>query len=151
MKYLRISFIYLPFRAYLLYVYVCIFIKLLVAVGVPKVEAQINWFVGLSEQAVIVVAVVSHIQRIVLATEATTVTQQVSHRPIKCQSSLWSQRGTKVNGSHRGDNPLLRPAVQKNNKVRPTATGPQKCKMKHENFLISAAITLYFFVVCAPL
>ena len=26
----------------------------------------------------------SHIQRIVLATEETTVTQQVSHRPIKC-------------------------------------------------------------------
>ena len=44
-----------------------------------------------------------------LATEETTVTQQVSHRPIKCQSRLWSQRGTKVNGSHHGDNPLLRP------------------------------------------
>ena len=26
----------------------------------------------------------SHIQRIVLATEETTATQQVSHRPIKC-------------------------------------------------------------------
>ena len=51
----------------------------------------------------------SHIQRIVLATEEITVTQQVSHRPIKCQSRLWSQRGTKVNGSHHGDNPLLRP------------------------------------------
>ena len=50
-----------------------------------------------------------HIQRIVLATEETTVTQQVSHRPIKCQSRLWSQRGTKVNGSHHGDNPLRRP------------------------------------------
>ena len=44
-----------------------------------------------------------------LATEETTVTQQVSHRPIKCQSRLWSQRGTKVKGSHHGDNPLLRP------------------------------------------
>ena len=52
----------------------------------------------------------SHIQRIVLATEETTVTQQVSHRPIKCQSRLWSQRGTEVNGSHHGDNPLLRVA-----------------------------------------
>ena len=58
---------------------------------------------------VFVVVVDSHIiQRIVLATEETTVTQ-VSHKPIKCQSRLWSQRGTKVNGSHRGDNPLLRP------------------------------------------
>ena len=56
-----------------------------------------------------VVVVDSHVQRIVLATEETTVTQQVSHRPIKCQSRLWSQRGTKkVNGSHRSDNPLLR-------------------------------------------
>ena len=55
------------------------------------------------------VVVDSHIQRIVLASEETTVTQQVSHRPIKCQSRLWSQRGTRVNGSHHGDNPLLRP------------------------------------------
>ena len=58
---------------------------------------------------VVVVVVDSHIQRIVLATEETTVTQQVSPRPIKCQSRLRSQRGTKVNGSHHGDNPLLRP------------------------------------------
>ena len=62
---------------------------------------------------VVVVVVDSHIQRIVLATEETTVTQQVSHRPIKCQSRLWSQRGTKVNGSHHGDNPLLRPKGSK--------------------------------------
>ena len=60
-------------------------------------------------RVVVVVVVDSHIQRIVLATEETTVTQQVSHRPIKRQSRLWSQRGTKVNGSHHGDNPLLRP------------------------------------------
>ena len=26
-----------------------------------------------------------------------------------CESGTWSQRGTKVNGSHHGDNPLLRP------------------------------------------
>ena len=26
-----------------------------------------------------------------------------------CQSGTWSQRSTKVNGSHHGDNPLLRP------------------------------------------
>ena len=41
-----------------------------------------------------VVVVDSHIQRIVLATEETTVTEQVSHRPIKYQSRLWSQRST---------------------------------------------------------
>ena len=34
---------------------------------------------------VVVVDDDSRIQRIVLATEETTVTQQVSHRPIKCQ------------------------------------------------------------------
>ena len=35
--------------------------------------------------------------------EETTVTQEVSHRPIKNQSRLWSQRGTKkVNGPHHG-------------------------------------------------
>ena len=28
-----------------------------------------------------------------------------------CQSGKWSQRGTKVNGSYHGDNPLLRPTV----------------------------------------
>ena len=60
---------------------------------------------------VVVVVVVdgSHVQRIVLATEETTVTQHVSHIPIKYQSRLWSQRGTKVHESHHGDNPLLRP------------------------------------------
>ena len=71
---------------------------------------------------VIAVVVDLHVQRIVLATEETTVTHKVSHRPvvdwastipsnipIKYQSRLWSQRGTKVNESHHGDNPLLRP------------------------------------------
>ena len=65
---------------------------------------------NLNASIVVVVVVVDlYIQRIVLATEETTVTQQVSHRSIKCQSRLWSRRGTKVNGSHHGDNPLLRP------------------------------------------
>ena len=67
-----------------------------------------TFFTLFSPPVVVVVVVDSHIQRIVLATEETTVTQQVSHRPIKRQSRLWSQRGTKVNGSHHGDNPLLR-------------------------------------------
>ena len=35
-----------------------------------------------------------------LATEETSATQLVSRRPIKSRS--WSQRGTKVNGSHHG-------------------------------------------------
>ena len=36
-------------------------------------------------------------------------TQQVRHRPIKCKYRLWSQTCTKVNESHHGDNPPLRP------------------------------------------
>ena len=41
-----------------------------------------------------------------------TLTDRASTMPSNircCQSSTWSQRGTKVNGSHYGNNPLLRP------------------------------------------
>ena len=41
-----------------------------------------------------------------------TLTDRASTMPSTihgCQSGTWSQRGTKVNGSHHGDNPLLRP------------------------------------------
>ena len=87
----------------------------------------------------IVVVIDSHIQRIVLATEETTVTQQVSHRPIKCQSRLWSQRGTKVNGSHHGDNPLLRPTgIQIATKKYATlqAMAPTNVKTVHQTSLL---------------
>ena len=50
----------------------------------------------------------SHIQRVLLASGETTVTQQVSHRPIKCQDRLWSQRYEDQRVNH-GDNLLLRP------------------------------------------
>ena len=50
----------------------------------------------------------SHLQRIVLATEETTVTQRVSHKSIKCQSRSRLQRGTTVSVSQHGDNPLLK-------------------------------------------
>ena len=72
----------------------------------------VTCYVYVTAQTVTVAVVVvddSHIQRIILATEEITVTQQVSHRPIKCQSRLRSQRGAKVNGSRHGDNPLLKP------------------------------------------
>ena len=75
----------------------------------PRCKAVFPVWRNQYAECCIVVVVDSHIQRIVLATEETTATQQVSHRPIKCQSRLWSQRGTKDNGSHHGDNPLLRP------------------------------------------
>ena len=41
-----------------------------------------------------------------------TLTDRASTIPSNirgCQSGTWSQRGTKINGSHHGDNPLLRP------------------------------------------
>ena len=41
-----------------------------------------------------------------------TLTDRASTIPSNirgCQSGTWSRRGTKVNGSHHGDNPLLRP------------------------------------------
>ena len=86
-----------------------------------------------------VVVVDSHIQRIVLATEEFTVTQQVSHRPIKCQSRLWSQRGTKVNGAHHGDNPLLRPTgiqIATKSCAALQAMAPTNIKTVHQTSLL---------------
>ena len=88
----------------------------------------------MSSSVRVVDVVDSHIQRFVLATEENTVTQQVSNRHIKCQSRLWSQRGTKVNGSHGGDNPLLRPTgIQIATKRYATlqTLGPTKIKTVH--------------------
>ena len=88
-----------------------------------------------------VVVVDSHIQRIDLATEETTVTQQVSHRHIKCQSRLcvWSQRGTKVKGSHHGDNPLLRPTgiqIATKSYAALQAMAPTNIKTVHQTSLL---------------
>ena len=72
------------------------------------------------------------------ATKETTVTQQVSHRPIKCQSRLWSQRGAKVNALHRGDNPILRPTgIQIATKSYATlqAMAPTNIKTVHQTSL----------------
>ena len=93
---------------------------------------------------VVVVVVDSHIQRIVLATEETTVTQQVSHRPIKRQSCLWSQRGTKVNGSHPGDNPLLRPTgiqIATKSYAALQAMAPTNIKTVHQTSLLHSRAT----------
>ena len=94
--------------------------------------------------SVVVVVVDSHIQRIVLATEETTVTQQVSHRPIKRQSRLWSQRGTKVNGSHHGDNPLLRPTgiqIATKSYAALQAMAPTNIKTVHQTSLLHSRAT----------
>ena len=100
--------------------------------------------VRLSILLVVVVVVDSHIQRIVLATEETTVTQQVSHRPIKRQSRLWSQRGTKVNGSHHGDNPLLRPTgiqIATKSYAALQAMAPTNIKAVHQTSLLHSRAT----------
>ena len=97
-----------------------------------------------AENATSVVVVDSHIQRIVLATEETTVTQQVSHRPIKRQSRLWSQRGTKVNGSHHGDNPLLRPTgiqIATKSYAALQAMAPTNIKTVHQTSLLHSRAT----------
>ena len=66
-------------------------------------------------------------------------TQEVSHRPIKYQSRLWSRRGTKVNGSHHGDIPLLRPtgiqiATKSYATLKPMA--PTNVKTVHQTSLL---------------
>ena len=79
------------------------------------------------------------IQRFVFATEETTAIQQVSHRPNKCQFQLWLQRGIKVNGSHHGDNPLLRPTgiqIPTKNYAPLQVMAPTNVKTVHQTSLI---------------
>ena len=106
-------------------------------------EPSKEWY-HIEAPIVVVVVVDSHIQRIVLATEETTVTQQVSHRPIKRQSRLWSQRGTKVNGSHHGDNPLLRPTgiqIATKSSAALQAMAPTNIKTVHQTSLLHSRAT----------
>ena len=101
----------------------------------------------------VVVVVDSHIQRIVLAPEETTVTQQLSYRPIKCQSRLWSQRGKKVNGSHYGDNPLLRPTgiqIATKRYVTLQAMASTKNKTVHHTSLLHIENNLDRLVLLPP-
>ena len=103
----------------------------------------------------VVVVVDSHIQRIVLATEEITLTQQeVSHRPIKCQSCLlWSQRGTKVYGSHHGDNPLLRPTgiqIATKSYAALQAMAPTNIKTVHQTSLLHIESNLDRLGILSP-
>ena len=110
----------------------------------PRLFMSNHCTTGTSTVVVVVVVVDSHIQRIVLATEETTVTQQVSHRPIKRQSRLWSQRGTKVNGSHHGDNPLLRPTgiqIATKSYAALQAMAPTNIKTVHQTSLLHSRAT----------
>ena len=68
-----------------------------------------TWDEQTLDSAWVVVVVDSHIQRFVIATEETAVTQPVSHRPIKCQSRSKLRRGMKkVDVFHHGNSPLLK-------------------------------------------
>ena len=104
-------------------------------------------------ELLLMIVVDSHIQRIVLATEETTVTQQVSHRLIKCQSRLWSQRGTKVNGSHHGDNPLLRPTgiqIATKSYAALQAMAPTNIKTVHQTSLLHIESNLVRLGMLSP-
>ena len=74
-----------------------------------------------------------------------TLTDRASTIPSNirgCQSGTWSQRGTKVNGSHHGDNPLLRPTgIQIATKSYATlqAMAPTNNKTVHQT-----SFTLYY-------
>ena len=84
----------------------------------------------------VVVVLDSHIQRIVLATEETTATKQVSHRPIKRRSRSWSLRRTEVNGSHHGDGPLLKQiGIQIATESLPGPTNREPVGVKTMSFL----------------
>ena len=99
-----------------------------------RLSCKFRFHIGIA-----VVVVDSYIQGIVLAAEETTVTQQVSHRPIECRSRLWSQRGTKVNGSHHGDNPLLRPTgiqIATKSYTALQAMAPTNIKTVHQTSLL---------------
>ena len=65
-------------------------------------------------------------------------------RPIKRQSRLWSQRGTKVNGSHHGDNPLLRPTgiqIATKSYAALQAMAPTNIKTVHQTSLLHSRAT----------
>ena len=67
-----------------------------------------------------------------------TLTDRASTIPSNirgCQSGTWSQRGTKVNGSHHGDNPLLRPTgiqIATKSYVTLQAMAPTNSKTVHQ-------------------
>ena len=68
--------------------------------------------------------------------------QEVSHRPIKFQSHSWSQRGTKVNESHHGGSPLLKPTgIQIATNPLPGPTNREYRKLIGETFSSSWRVT----------
>ena len=69
-------------------------------------------------------------------------------QPIKCQSRLWSQRGTKVNGSHRGDHLLLRPTwIEIATKSYATLQAMAPTNIKGSSNLLTPLINKYKFQI----
>ena len=100
---------------------------------------------------IVVVIVGLHIQRIVLATEETTVTQLVSHISNKCHSRSWSQRGTQVDGSHHGDNPLLKPTgIQIATKSLPGPTNREHRKLVGVKTMSLRTNYSFYCLMCCP-
>ena len=80
--------------------------------------------------------VIDHVV-VVVVVVVFTLTDRASTIPSNirgCQSGTWSQRGTKVNGSHHGDNPLLRPTgiqIATKNYATLQAMAPTNSKTVH--------------------
>ena len=77
---------------------------------------------------------------VVVVVVFSTLTDRASTIPRNirgCRSGTWSQRGTKVNGSHHGDNPLLRPTgiqIATKNYATLQAMAPTNNKTVHQTF-----------------
>ena len=123
-----------------------------VPAGVTQEEGHTGFLIHLPSAVRALIFVARRIQpflslvdrEVEFATEETTVTQQVSHRPIKRQSRLWSQRGTKVNESHHGDNPLLRPTgiqIATKSYAALQAMAPTNIKTVHQTSLLHSRAT----------
>ena len=71
-----------------------------------------------------------------------TLTDRASTIPSNvrgCQSGTWSRRGTKVNGSHHGDNPLLRPTgiqIARKSYANLQSMAPTNIKTVHQTSLL---------------
>ena len=73
---------------------------------------QVIFLLQFSRQTIMRKKIIVLIAFVVVVVVVFTLTDRASTIPNNirgCQSGTWSQKGTKVNGSHHGDNPLLRP------------------------------------------
>ena len=80
----------------------------------------------------------------------------LNHTPSNirgCQSGTWSQRGTKVNGSRHGDNPLLRPTriqIATKRYASLQAMAPTNVKTDHQTSLLHIESNLDRLGILSP-